>query len=41
MINEELIIQLTSSGATLYGLSNKGRLFYWNSNINDWTLVSQ
>lgn len=42
MFNDEQIIQLTiNQDGVLYGLSNRGRLFYWNKNIlaeDAWTL---
>lgn len=34
------IIQIAVNATGLvYGLSEDGLLYYWNTNLNDWTLV--
>jgi len=33
------IIQIAPSTSLVYGLGDDGLLYYWNTNINDWTLV--
>lgn len=38
---EQIVSITTASGNIIYGLSNKGILYYFNANINDWTKAGE
>lgn len=37
MVENEIIISLASNANVLYGLSNKGKLYIWNTSAHDWS----